>query len=279
MEKLGLIAMIDYHYSEARGHRNPAKRIPPRRIGRVWQIGNRGFADIQADPSSPKKPAIVRPSLLAHDVMTGEVITRVVEWTRPFLSAIYVEHEERLDDARRKPIADAMLVVRYDREVSGKTVPWKSAPPGPTEDIRFYAVEMDRNTEEYKITDEKAVNYRTVRNDPTFYERFGPMFPAPLIIVPSETRLQRWHAGWKERWPYGVWLITTDERLARDEWLEFSSGSERWRTFTDGWKPPASSQAASAAPGTTRSDGVGTTATAATPSKPRSWLEDPRIPR
>lgn len=237
LARAGLIELVRYAATVGVGHRLPERRVPPRAIGKVWRLSADGFREIAHREGAPMQPAVVRQSVLDHDLMLSEVVTRVIEWTRPILSSIYVEHEERLDESRRRPVADAMLVVRYDASGVVPGVPWKSMPPAPDEHVRLYAIEVDRGTEEYRITDDKAVNYRRVRNDPSFYERYGRMFPVLLVTVPSEARLTRWHAGWKERWPYGKWLITTDTRLARDEWFEHDNGAERWRTFVDGWQP------------------------------------------
>jgi len=227
-----------YHYLPGVGHAQPARRIPPQRVGQIWQLTKAGFATIAADDKAPRAPAIVRESVVRHDLMLSEVVTCMIEWTRPILSSIYVEQEERLDTQRRRPIADAMLVVRYDpSRVLPGIVPWKNMPAAPDEAVRLYAIEIDRGTEEYSVTDDKAINYRRVRTDPTFYERYGGMFPMLVITVPTTARLQRWHAGWKERWPKGSWLITTEANMARDEWFAYHNGQERTRTFVDNWQP------------------------------------------
>jgi hypothetical protein len=225
-----------YHYEI---QRRVTKRQPPKRVGLVWSLTERGFAVIATQDKTPQRSAIVRGgAVLGHDLMMGEVVTRMIEWTRPILSSIYLEHEERLDESRRRPIADAMLVVRYDpTRITPGIVPWKNLPPAPGEGVRLYAIEIDRGTEEYEITDAKAVNYQRVRNDPTFYARYGNMFPVVLITVPNEARRARWHAGWKALWPAGKWLIATEDRLHHNEWLEYAHGRERARTFVDGWHP------------------------------------------
>jgi hypothetical protein len=225
-----------YHYIP--GSARIGNRRLPQRVGRIWSLTKAGFATVAADDKAPRAPAIVRETVVRHDLVLSEVVTRIIEWTRPILSSIYIEQEERLDTQRRRPIADAMLVVRYDPNgILPGIIPWKSMLPTPDEHARLYAIEIDRGTEEYRVTDEKAVNYRRVRSDPTFYERYGRGFPMVLITVPTTARLQRWHAGWKERWPDGAWLITTEASLARDEWFAHDRGQERLRTFVDGWQP------------------------------------------
>jgi hypothetical protein len=243
-------------------------RLPPTRVGLIWQLTKAGFASIAAEDKAPRAPSIVRQTVVRHDLMLSEVITRIIEWTRPFLSSIYIEQEERLDLQRRRPISDAMLVVRYNpNEVLPGIIPWKNMLPAPDEAMRLYAIEIDRGTEEYAVTDEKATNYRRVRTDPTFYERYGRMYPLLLITVPTTARLQRWHAGWKERWPDGRWLITTEADLARDQWMEFNTGRERLRTFVDGWQPGQG----------VRKGNTTTTATAGAAGTPSAGPYKPRI--
>jgi hypothetical protein len=264
----GLIESF-FHYLPGVGHRQPERRIPPQRVGLIWSLTKAGFASIAAEDKSPRAPSIVRQTVVRHDLMLSEVITRIIEWTRPFLSSIYIEQEERLDTQRRRPISDAMLVVRYNpNEVLPGIIPWKNMPPAPDEAMRLYAIEIDRGTEEYTVTDEKATNYRRVRTDPTFYERYGRVFPLLLITVPNTARLQRWHAGWKERWPDGRWLITTEADLARDQWMEFNTGRERLRTFVDGWQPGQGGR-----------QGNTTTSTAGAAIPPSTGPQKPRIIR
>lgn len=215
------------------------KGLMPYRRGLVWALTTQGFRAIRDDDTAPDAPALLRGgAVLGHDLMIGEVVTRIIEWTRPILSSIYLEHENRLDETRRRPIADAMLVLRFDPTlVIPGVIPWQSTPAQPGAGVRFYAIEIDRGTEDYGITDEKAHNYRSVRKDPTFYARYHSMFPVILITVPTDSRKQRWHAGWKTRWPDGHWLIATEPEVGRDAWFEYRQGAERIRSFVDNWQP------------------------------------------
>lgn len=257
LKRLVAANLIESFYHYLPGVMQSGRQLPPQRVGRVWQLTKAGFATIAADDKAPRAPAIVRESVVRHDLVLSEVVTRIIEWTRPILSSLYLEQEERLDIQRRRPIADAMLVVRYDPSmVLPGIIPWKSMLPDPDEKARLYAIEIDRGTEEYRVTDEKAVNYRRVRTDPTFYERYGRLFPMLLITVPTTARLQRWHAGWKERWPDGAWLITTEAGLARDEWFAHDRGQERLRTFVDGWTPGQSARQATTPPTTAEATGT-----------------------
>jgi len=238
LKRLVAAGLIESFYHYIPGSAIIGGRLPPTRVGRIWYLTRAGIASMATDDKVLRTPAKVRETVVRHDLVLSEVVTRIIEWTRPFLSSIFLDQEVRLDETRRRPIADAMLVVRYDpNRVLPGIVPWKSIPPSPDEAVRVYAIEIDRGTEEYAVTDEKATNYRHVQHDPTFYERYSKTFPVLLITVPTTARLQRWHAGWKERWPAGKWLITTEADLQHDQWLEFHTGRERLRTFADGWQP------------------------------------------
>jgi hypothetical protein len=268
LKRLVTAGLIESFYHYVPGSAILGGRLPPTRVGRIWSLTKAGFASIAADDKVLRTPTPVRETVVSHDLMLSEVVTRIIEWTRPFLSCIFLDHEVRLDETRRRPISDAMLVVRYDpNRVLPGIIPWKCIPPAPDEAVRLYAIEIDRGTEEYAVTDEKATNYQRVQHDPTFYERYSRMYPVLLITVPTTARLQRWHAGWKERWPNGRWLITTEADLARDQWMEFNTGRERLRTFVDGWQPGQD------VPKNT------TTSTAGSPIPPSTDPQKPRIIR
>src|SRR5262245_15190513 len=78
----GRIQPLQQLYRDNVNHSDPAKRRPPRSYGMVWQISPCGFQEIASQPCAPQAPAIVRQSMLDHDVALGEVVTRVIEWTR-----------------------------------------------------------------------------------------------------------------------------------------------------------------------------------------------------
>ena len=47
----------------------------------------------------------------------------------------------------------------------------------------------------------------------------------PIILVPTETRLNAIMQVWRGAWPDGKWLMTTDAWLAQDRWLMYFRGS------------------------------------------------------
>jgi hypothetical protein len=75
-----------------------------------------------------------------------------------------------------------------------------------------YAVEVDQSTEPIKTLRDKALAYRRIREDPTWFQRFGKL-PLPLWVAPDRERLKAIHAAWVAAWPAGRWYLTTDADL------------------------------------------------------------------
>jgi len=63
--------------------------------------------------------------------------------------------------------------------------------------------------------------------------------PVVIWLVPTEQRLQTILHVWREAWPTGHWMMTTNDRLAADRWLEYRSGTVKERAFFD---PPAANR-------------------------------------
>jgi hypothetical protein len=63
---------------------------------------------------------------------------------------------------------------------------------------------------------------------PQWVRRYGP-FPLPLWLVPDERRLNAILETWRGEWPVGKWLLTTDEWLQHDRWIEYDAGTTRER--------------------------------------------------
>ena len=221
----------------------PVPRRPPERIGWVWSLTVAGFKvlvelgrQVGEHRQQPPHPAAIRHSLLEHDLALSELVVRLVERARPFLSGIYLDREIKLDALRRRPICDAILIIRRSLpHALCTTVPWLTGPPAPQEAIRGYAVEVDRDNEAIGIIREKAVAYRTVWQDSDFYRRYG-RFPVPLWLVPRQRRLEAIMSAWGAVWPEGKWLISTDDGLKADRFEEWMAGARRTRTLLDGWE-------------------------------------------
>ena len=221
----------------------PVAGKPPLPVGWVWSLTLGGWQMLVAlgeqvaeQRQRPPQPASVRQSLLVHDLQLSELVVCLVERARGCLTGIYLDRETRLDDQRRRPICDAILIIRRSpSHALPATVPWLTGPPAPAESIRGYAVEIDRNTEAIGIIREKAVSYCEIWRDSAFYQRYG-RFPVPLWLVPKQRRLETVMDAWADAWPHGKWLIATDSGLQQDVFEEWKHGMRRTRTLLDGWE-------------------------------------------
>lgn len=212
------------------------RAFPSRHLGMVWSLTAAGFALVAEHDQEPWKLAPATRALLAHDLQLSEVVTCLLERGRPLLSGIYLQRELRLDDQRRRPRSDAILIIRRSpRYALPQSVPWLTRPPAPEEQIRAYAVEIDRDTEPIGIIREKAVSYSAVWSDSDFYRRYGK-FPTPLWVVPGQRRLEGIMRAWIDAWPDGMWLIATDAGVGDDAWEEYRCGQRRTRPLLDGWE-------------------------------------------
>lgn len=208
-----------------------------KRLSLVWNLTGSGAELIENNTKEPFFLARkVRSSLLNHDLMLSELLTCLIERSRHILSGIYFQRETRLDEERRKPTCDAILIVRRNPEYATPTaVPWLAVPPAPSEGIKGYAVEIDRDTEPLGIIRGKAESYSAVWIDSTFYQRYGRL-PLPLWVVPTVRRQENIMRVWQEAWEPGQWMITTDAAVHVDEWHEYKAGVRRVRPLLDSWE-------------------------------------------
>jgi hypothetical protein len=199
----------------------------PRRQPYLWGLGEQGLDLIGAHEAFP--PKLLDPrhrTLLGHDSMTYELITRIIELGRPAkLSGVYVEREVRLDPPNPRPIMDALILVRtggaYDRT---DAVPWTRDPHVRGEKRRRYALENDRGSEALSILAAKSRAYQAAGTN-AWLSVYGRPFPIPIILVPTETRLNAILQVWRGAWPDGKWLMTTDDWLQQDRWLMCFKGT------------------------------------------------------
>lgn len=221
------LLQADWYYQRA---------FPSKPVSHVWSLTAAAFALVADHEQEPWKLAPATRALLEHDLQLSEVVTCVIERSRALLSGIYLQRELRLDDQRRRPRSDAIVIIRRSPHYAlPHSVPWLTRPPAPEEQIRAYALEIDRDTEPVGIIREKAVSYSAVWSDSDFYRRYGK-FPTPLWVVPAQRRLEAIMRAWIDAWPDGMWLIATDAGVQDDAWDEYRWGRRRTRTLLDGWE-------------------------------------------
>jgi hypothetical protein len=203
----------------------------PIRIGNAWSLTRRSELWLREHVQWPLKYLRPRhPRTMTHDLMTSELVTRIIELGREAgMGNLYLEREVRLDQQRRRPVMDALIILRlgnaYDQT---RRVPWTTDPRAPGEQRRRYAVENDRNSEPYNVIYMKAIAYQ-MTGTPQWAVRYGGLYPLVLWLVPHERRAELVMRAWQDAWPGGKWLITTDERLQEDRWTEYHAGVIRER--------------------------------------------------
>ena len=169
-------------------------------------------------------------ALMSHDLFTSEVITRIIELARPIgLSGLMVFRENRIDPRYRRPVVDALIVVRYDptEPADPYHVPWTKDPYMKTEWRRRWALENDRGSEALNILAAKAEHYKQVNT--LEWRTINDSFPVPLLVTTSQRRMERIFDLWRGIWPAGAWLMTTDAGLQADTWQLYNQGQVRER--------------------------------------------------
>jgi hypothetical protein len=232
-----MVSLLEMEYvtrrrwSLAREVSNGVRAGGPLRQDTMWGLDRRGREAVREHDAYPLSALAARHKrLLPHDTQTAELLVRAIELGRPAgLSGVYVEREVRLDPPKRRPIMDALLVLRtgggYDRD---DTVPWTRDPHVAGEKRRRYAVENDRGSEAISVIVGKAVAYQAAGSR-EWLARYGRPFPTPLWLVPNERRLKAILNAWRVAWPRGRWIMTTDAWLAHDRWVEYVKGATRER--------------------------------------------------
>lgn len=213
----------------------------PRRRGAMWSLTDTGRSYAKQygqypDVKLPKRSVTTQ----RHDIMTAEVLTRIIELARRMgsFSGMVVMREHLLTKNRR-PITDALVIVRLGGDPAPPgIVPWTNDPRAPGERSIRFAVETDRGTEPLSVIQAKAVAYRKgATND--WLAAHGGAFPIQLWILPTQRRLEHVLNVYKlvdnqyveeatREGKHGElrnWvMLTTDGWLAQDFWIEYRYG-------------------------------------------------------
>ncbi|HEU4327406.1 MAG TPA: replication-relaxation family protein [Roseiflexaceae bacterium] len=197
----------------------PRNRPPLRSLTRA------GYALIENEAAYPTKPRKPRSALLLnHDSMTTEIVVRIIELGRSVgMSGLWIEHEVQLDPNRSRPVMDAFVVVRLGgAPVPPYQVPWTKDGRMEGERSGRLAIENDRATEGRREIQLKAESYQRAGTK-AWMMQYG-VFPIPTWVVPTPRRLSDILQWWSGAWPSGRWMMTTDEGLQRDQWIEYQGG-------------------------------------------------------
>lgn len=202
----------------------------PDRREDLWALTPKGHALLESLPQYPRtlrKRSHER--IREHDQVTVQFLIHMVEMGRLLpldiaLSGVFVAHEYRLDPPKLRPRADALIILRFSGMLTRPDlIPWTRYKP--TRDEVFslrLLLETDRDSEPLSVVAQKARTYRSTLTD-RWMRRYG-YFPFPIWIVPNERRLRQVNRVWAEHWPRGGWMITTDEWMEQDDWIEYFEG-------------------------------------------------------
>ena len=198
----------------------------PRRIAATWSLTNAGYALI-ADHGQAASAYLPprHPILLAMDIATSEVITRVIELGRSAsMCGLTIARQHRIDPQLPRLHPDALIVVRTHPATGANTawVPWTTDRPRATELCHRWALENDSGALAMNIMAGKALRYQQA-NTVAWRRQYGP-FPVPLLVTTDQRRLERIFGFWRDYWPAGTWLMTTEAGLQDDTWQVYHQG-------------------------------------------------------
>lgn len=205
---------------------------PPRHRSTMWSLSDAGLQLLKGHELFP--PAYLPPrsrTMLPHDHMTTEILVSLVEGARAHhLSGVFIAREVQLNPPQRRPVMDALLILRTQGlRARGDTVPWTPVPRVEGERRQRFAIENDRGTESLAVLIDKCLAYQRA-DTPAWRAAYGP-FPRPLLVFPTDQRLTNVMNAWIANWPGGSWLVSTDAWLAQDRWIDYHRGQIRERPF------------------------------------------------
>lgn len=239
--RMYLARLIDTEYIAFKQHgtRRPEEGLIHR--GRVYVVTPNGEArakGIFPEQNLAEQRIIRKDKLdildLNHGLRYSDVVLRILEAlpAMPYLIGVMSESEVVLAPAGRVPRADGLVILRryseqYIRDrlhagyVAGKPVademaycephhiPWlRQSWNSASEDQRFYALEIDNDTEPLRTIAEKSQTYRAA-NATRWWQKMGMPFPVPLWVTPDARRLEKVLRTWIGEWPECIVFGTT----------------------------------------------------------------------
>ena len=203
----------------------------PHRKEDLWALTEAGHRLIESLEQYPRIPRKRSPTAMHnHDTVTTHFLTWFIERSRMLpstlmLSGLFVNFEYRLDPPKLSPRSDVLIIARFGGTlVRPDLIPWVKSLAADDDHLTMrFVLENDRATESRAVITQKARDYRATCT-PDWRDLYGA-FPIPIWIVPDYKRLMDVNACWRQGWSEGTWLITTDELLKNDIWMEYHAGS------------------------------------------------------
>lgn len=146
----------------------------------------------------------------------------------------------------REPRCDGLVWIRRWKDSTTATeapvgrpfIPWLFEGERQGQTSRWYAIEIDRNTEAANIIAAKARAYREIFMSGWWKGKF--QWPVPLFVVPTESRREVVLREWERGWPGSPIMITTKPQLDQHGidgaiWVSQRNGQRETRQFFETW--------------------------------------------
>jgi hypothetical protein len=201
---------------------------PAKRLGEFYILTERGEAIIgECFPNQERErfTTLRRGSIThqaEHQVELMDLVTQLLQELHdiPGIVDINGAIEMRLGPGR-EPRCDGLVWIRRWKDSTTITevpvgrpyIPWLFEGERIGQTSRWYAIEIDRNTEAANIIAAKARAYREVSTSGWWRDKF--QWPVPLFVVPTEVRREVVLREWERGWPGSPFMITTRPQLDR----------------------------------------------------------------
>jgi hypothetical protein len=256
----------DGHYQTARKYMNHLATLglvtsafvytstfPTQRIGRFYILTEKGEQVVrECFPNQERERfTTLRKGSITHQAEHQvELMNLVTQLLRelpdiPGIVGINGAVEIRLGP-EREPRCDGLVWIRRWKDSTTITeapigrpyIPWLFEGQRPGQASRWYAIEIDRNTEAANIIAAKARAYRAIFESGWWRGKY--QWPVPLFVVPHEGRREVVLREWERGWPGSPILITTKPQLDQHGidapiWVEQRRGERRTRPFFEAW--------------------------------------------
>jgi hypothetical protein len=182
-----------------------------------------------------------------HQVELMDLVTQLLQELPdiPGIVGINGAVEIRLGP-EREPRCDGLIWIRRWKDSTTITeapvgrpyIPWLFEPERPDQISRWYAIEIDRNTEAANIIAAKARAYRDIFTSGWWRDKY--QWPVPLFVVPHEGRREVVLREWERGWPGSPIMITTKPQLDAHGidapiWVDQRRGERNVRQFFERW--------------------------------------------
>jgi hypothetical protein len=183
-----------------------------------------------------------------HQVELMNLVTQLLQELHdiPGIVGINGAVEIRLGP-EREPRCDGLVWIRRWKDSTTITeapigrpyIPWLFERERIGQTSRWYAIEIDRNTEAANIIAAKARAYKAIFDSGWWHGKY--QWPVPLFVVPHEGRREVVLREWERGWPGSPIMITTKPQLDAHGidapiWVAQENGERITRQFFEAWR-------------------------------------------